>query len=156
MCLECGCGEHTALVCPECGGRVILINEKAKCLSCGASPALDSELGAPKAHHHHHHHGEGGGEEREVDASQREELLKKLRVLVPHWIEHNVDHAESFHTWADQAWAAGERHTAAHIEEAASRMEAANRDLNALLEHIGAAVPDEAREGHDHEHDHVH
>ncbi len=33
MCLECGCGEDTAFVCPECGGRVILIDEEAKCLS---------------------------------------------------------------------------------------------------------------------------
>jgi hypothetical protein len=56
MCLECGCGEHTALVCPECGGRVVLIDEKPKCLSCGASPSLEEASAAHEHHHHHHHH----------------------------------------------------------------------------------------------------
>jgi hypothetical protein len=58
MCLECGCGEHTALVCPECGGRVVLIDEKPKCLSCGASPSLEEASAAHEHHHHHHHHDE--------------------------------------------------------------------------------------------------
>jgi len=29
--------------------------------------------------------------------------LDKLRVLIPHWIEHNREHAEEFRRWAEQA-----------------------------------------------------
>jgi hypothetical protein len=28
--------------------------------------------------------------------------LEKLRVLIPHWIEHNEEHAEEFRRWAGQ------------------------------------------------------
>jgi hypothetical protein len=27
----------------------------------------------------------------------------KLRVLIPHWIEHNSEHADEFRRWAEQA-----------------------------------------------------
>jgi hypothetical protein len=42
MCKECGCESHLSLVCPECGGRVILINGQPKCLACEASPSLEA------------------------------------------------------------------------------------------------------------------
>ena len=32
----------------------------------------------------------------------------KLRVLLPHWIEHNADHAEEFRSWAERAGVARE------------------------------------------------
>jgi hypothetical protein len=143
MCLECGCGEHTALICPECGGRVILINEETKCLSCGASPSLEAASEGGKTHHHaeqtHTHDEAVGVESAEVHA--------KLRVLLPHWIEHNADHAKSFCAWADRARAAGDEHLAAHIEEAGRKIEAASRDLEGGLQHIGVATG---------EHEHVH
>ncbi len=134
MCLECGCGEHTALVCPECGGRVILIDEKPKCLSCGATPSLE-EASAAHEHHHQHHTDHAHGHA-ETDSEELGELATKLSVLIPHWIEHNADHAESFRTWAEQVRAAGDEHLADHIEEAACKIEAANRDLEGVLAHI--------------------
>lgn len=151
MCQECGCGEHTALVCPECGGRVILIDEKPKCLSCGASPSME-EASAAHAHHHHHTEHAQMEDDEQVDSGARAELLTKLSVLLPHWIEHNADHAESFCTWAEQARAAGEEHLAIHIEEAACRIDAANRDLQGAIEHIDA----DTHEHHHLEHDHPH
>jgi hypothetical protein len=35
MCKECGCGLDTGLACPECGGRMVLINNQATCLEWG-------------------------------------------------------------------------------------------------------------------------
>jgi hypothetical protein len=35
---------------------VILIDEKPKCLSCGASPSLEEASAAHEHHHQHHHH----------------------------------------------------------------------------------------------------
>ena len=29
--------------------------------------------------------------------------VEKLRVLIPHWIEHNKEHAAEFRKWAEQA-----------------------------------------------------
>jgi hypothetical protein len=31
--------------------------------------------------------------------------LEKLRVLLPHWIEHNAEHAAEFRQWAERAGA---------------------------------------------------
>lgn len=156
MCLECGCGEQTALTCPECGGRVILINEKAKCLSCGASPSLEEASPADEVHHHHHDAGHAHThhhhDHHEVDSVARDELVAKLQVLLPHWIEHNAEHAESFLSWAERARAAGDAHLAAHIETAAQKITDANRDLEGLIEHIGEAEGDHGHLGHDHPH----
>lgn len=148
MCLECGCGEDTAFVCPECGGRVILIDEETKCLSCGASPPLKA-ASADQEEHHHHHGGHTHVHE-EAPGAAGEELLGKLRVLLPHWIEHNAEHASSFRAWAENARAAGAEHLAAHIEEAARKIEAANRNLQGAAEHIEGPTSDHGPLHHRH------
>jgi endo-1,4-beta-mannosidase len=66
--------------------------------------------------------------------------IEKLGVLLPHWVEHNAEHVNSFRTWAERARAAGEEHLAVHIEAAAQKVEAANRDLEVAIEHLGEAV----------------
>lgn len=152
MCRECGCGEHTALVCPECGGRVILIDEKPKCLSCGASPSMGEASAADERHHQHHT--EHGHMHAEAVSEESRDLATKLSVLLPHWIEHNADHAESFSSWAEQARAAGAEHLADHIEEAVCKIQAANRDLEGAIEHICAATSEHERLEHDHSHAH--
>ncbi len=149
MCLDCGCGEHSAFVCPECGGRVILIDEEPRCLSCGASPPREG-ASAGQAEYHHHHQGKHTHVDEEASGSAGEELLGKLRVLLPHWIEHNAEHAESFCTWAERARVEGDGHLAAHIEEAARKIEAANRDLEGAAEHIDATTHDYASLHHHH------
>ncbi len=35
------------------------------------------------------------------------ELMEKLRRLIPHWQEHNREHAESYRRWAQEARLAG-------------------------------------------------
>ena len=76
----------------------------------------------------------------------------KLRALLPHWIEHNAEHAAEFRRWAELA---GEAR--ADIESAAARMETANEALAEALEKLGGAgvhdpVAHARAHGHSHEH----
>lgn len=68
---------------------------------------------------------------------------KKLRVLLPHWIEHNDEHAAEFRRWATHAGDA-----TADIEEAAAKMQVVKRALTAALEKLGGPLE------HGHHHDH--
>jgi len=67
----------------------------------------------------------------------------KLRVLLPHWIEHNAGHAAEFREWAEKAGEAKQ-----HILDAAAQMEGANRALKAALEQMGGALEDEHHHHH--------
>jgi len=132
MCEECGCGLDTGLVCPECGGRMVLVDGQATCLSCGASPSPDADPPEQEEHHHHHHHHAGHTHGEEAKAVPDD--LTKLRVLLPHWIEHNEEHAASFQRWVAGARELGREETARRIEEAVQRMAACNQTLKAALE----------------------
>ena len=130
MCEECGCGLNTSLICPECGGRMVLINGQATCLSCGATPPLDTDPPEHEEHHHHHHHAGHVHEETKAEPDD----LTKLRILLPHWIEHNEEHAAGFRRWVAKARALGREKTAQRIEEAVERMAACNQALRDALE----------------------
>lgn len=65
--------------------------------------------------------------------------LEKLRVLLPHWIEHNAEHASEFRTWAERGGESG-----AAIMEAAQHMELANKALQRALDILGRPL------AHDH------
>lgn len=67
----------------------------------------------------------------------------KLRVLIPHWVEHNQEHSREFRRWVEQAGEA-----AGDILEAASAMERVNDALETALEKLGGPLP------HDHLHHH--
>jgi hypothetical protein len=69
----------------------------------------------------------------------------KLRVLIPHWIEHNNEHAAEFRRWAEQA---GD--VSADLLAAAEAMAHVNEHLVSALEQLGGALA----WSHDHgEHD---
>ena len=70
---------------------------------------------------------------------------EKLRVLLPHWIEHNGEHAEEFRTWAERAGEAEQP-----ILDAARLVEEANARLEEALETLGGALE------HHHLHNHPH
>jgi hypothetical protein len=53
---------------------------------------------------------------------------EKLRALLPHWIEHNTEHAGEFRRWAELAGPAQ-----SNLEAAADHLEAANGALAAAL-----------------------
>lgn len=59
----------------------------------------------------------------------------KLRVLLPHWHEHNAEHAAEFRSWATRAGEAGEE-----LSRAAELVDAANRALAAALEKLGGPL----------------
>ena len=61
----------------------------------------------------------------------------KLRVLLPHWIEHNAEHAAEFDLWAARTRAAGHKETADRIAAAATQLQAVNDTLAEALEALG-------------------
>jgi hypothetical protein len=58
---------------------------------------------------------------------------EKLRVLLPHWIEHNSEHAAEFREWAERARQAEHGDAAWDVRVAAENLEAANDALEASL-----------------------
>ena len=107
---------------------MVLVNGEATCLSCGASPAPDAD--PPEHEEHHHHHTGHTHEETKAELDD----LTKLRILLPHWIEHNEEHAAGFERWVARARELGREETAQRIEEAVGRMAACNQALRAALE----------------------
>lgn len=71
--------------------------------------------------------------------------IEKLRVLLPHWIEHNGEHADEFREWAERAGS-----VEGAILEAAELIEEANKRLEGALEQLGGPL----EHHHDHEHHH--
>ena len=75
--------------------------------------------------------------------------LEKLRILLPHWIEHSHSHQKEFEQWADTAEQQGEKTAASEIKKALDAMASADTALKKALESLGGAV-----EGHHHHHHH--
>ena len=71
--------------------------------------------------------------------------IEKLRILIPHWIEHNAEHQAEFERWGACDFAGCE-----HIREAAQHMETVNQALRLALEKLGGP----ADSPHVHEHAH--
>lgn len=58
---------------------------------------------------------------------------EKLRVLLPHWIEHNQGHATEFRRWSAAARTENMEEVATLIDRAADIMEEADRLLSEAL-----------------------
>ena len=82
-------------------------------------------------HIHEHTH---AASEHEHGAIPVPDDLVKLRILLPHWIEHTQDHAASFRKWAERARELGLEAVAEQIEVAVERMATCNQALRAALE----------------------
>lgn len=63
--------------------------------------------------------------------------LEKLRILIPHWIEHNAEHAAELHTWAERMQLAGETDTARRLSAAAELLGQAGDHLAKLSDESG-------------------
>lgn len=61
----------------------------------------------------------------------------KLRVLLPHWIEHNAEHAAEFRLWEERARMVGQQEVADEIALAAKELGWVNEALRAALEKLG-------------------
>ena len=75
--------------------------------------------------------------------------VEKLRILLPHWIEHNDSHKAEFNKWAAVAHHEGKSEVAALIEQAVASLEQANHALSAALDKVGGPM-----EGAGHHHHH--
>jgi hypothetical protein len=62
--------------------------------------------------------------------------LAKLRILLPHWIEHNDEHAASFRGWTERAREIGLEAVAKQMEVAVERMAACGEALAAALKEL--------------------
>jgi hypothetical protein len=61
--------------------------------------------------------------------------IEKLRVLLPHWIEHNGEHAGEFREWGERG---GEARDA--LLDAARLLDEANARLQEALEQLGGPL----------------
>jgi hypothetical protein len=66
--------------------------------------------------------------------------LDKVRALLPHWIEHNAEHAAEFRLWAERARTAGREEVAEEIDTAAKELGWVNESLSAALQKLGGAA----------------
>ncbi len=71
-----------------------------------------------KRHTHTHDHGGHGAED-----------LRKLQIMIEHWIEHGDSHAENYRDWAAKAAGAGENEVAREIHLAVDDNEAVKNHL---------------------------
>jgi hypothetical protein len=62
---------------------------------------------------------------------------EKLRFLIPHWVEHNAEHASELRTWAGRLQLAGETEMAQRLSAAAASLEKAGDHLVELSDEIG-------------------
>jgi hypothetical protein len=80
---------------------------------------------------------------------------EKLRVLLPHWIEHNLGHGEECRKWSGIARDEGQGKIADYIDDAVKAMAKVNEILEmALKEAGGPAYGDEGHHHHHHHHEH--
>ncbi len=70
--------------------------------------------------------------------------VDKLRVLIPHWIEHNEEHSGEFRRWAEEAGGATD-----DILNAADSMSRVNQSLAIALGKLGGALPHSHHEHHE-------
>ena len=76
-----------------------------------------------------------------LDPFTREEAamndLEKLQVLLPHWIEHNAEHAGELRSWGDCIQLSGRVDVAERLFAAAALLEKAGDQLSRLLGEAG-------------------
>jgi hypothetical protein len=69
--------------------------------------------------------------------------IEKLRILLPHWIEHNNSHIAEFSKWRQVAAAeAGNQVVDERLAEAIAAMEKAGTALTAVVKELGATSDD--------------
>ena len=77
--------------------------------------------------------------------------LEKLRVLLPHWLEHNASHGQEFARWAELI-EGGNQEIAALLKKATASLQSADAALREALHRLGGELP--GYEPHNHHHPH--
>jgi len=71
--------------------------------------------------------------------------LEKLQLLLPHWIEHNAEHAGELRSWADSMQHSGNVEVANRLSAAVASLENAGDHLSNLLEEVSGVAGHDAR-----------
>ncbi|MHC4267092.1 MAG: hypothetical protein ACYSTS_01380 [Planctomycetota bacterium] len=74
--------------------------------------------------------------------------IKKLRVLLPHWIEHNNNHIAEFRKWEGEAKKESEQEVSRLLDNAIRNMEEAGKSLSEALKEIGGPLEGEHHHHH--------
>lgn len=77
--------------------------------------------------------------------------VEKLRILLPHWIDHNNSHIAEFTKWRQVVAEETGGQAVERLDEAVAAMEKAGRALNEALAELGGELG-----GHHHHHHHEH
>lgn len=81
------------------------------------------------------------------------DVIEKLRVMLPHWIEHNRGHGREFADWAEQlSTTHGE--LAGQLNSAVQALDHAQQALEKALQMTGGPLAREEDDGHGHHHHH--
>jgi len=82
------------------------------------------------------------------------DVIEKLRVMLPHWVEHNRSHGTEFAEWAEQI-AESNGELADQLKKAVDALDVAQHALeNALSIAGGPQKPEFSDHGHHHHHHH--
>ncbi len=76
---------------------------------------------------HHHHHSRA--EHTQSTLPEKE----KLKKVVDHWIQHNIEHARSYTDWAQRADQLGQKEVAEILTGIAAQSTRQNEDLERAL-----------------------
>ena len=76
--------------------------------------------------------------------------LEKLRIMLPHWIEHNKSHSGEFKKWMEIVKDSGDPEIAGVLEEASAGLEIAGKALTKALDKLGG--PPAETDNHSHHH----
>lgn len=82
--------------------------------------------------------------------------IDKLRILLPHWVEHNYHHGEDFWKWAKLAREEGHAEVADLLDQAISSMKVTDGILEKALDMIGGAGTSHRHHDEHQHHDHPH
>ncbi len=69
--------------------------------------------------------------------------IEKLKMMIPHWIEHNKSHSEEFTKWADIIKNTGDKSTAKLLGKAIAGLADADRALTKIMEKLGCGTDDD-------------
>ena len=74
--------------------------------------------------------------------------LEKLQVLLPHWIEHNAEHADELRTWAERIQLFDDEDAAERLFAAAASLQNAGDHLSKLLDEASGVAGHQERQEH--------
>lgn len=69
--------------------------------------------------------------------------IKKLRLLLEHWVQHNTEHGDEFRLWGREV-----EEVSAYLDAAAQHCDEASFMLRQALEQLGGPLEDKSEHRH--------